>query len=236
MPCSQPTCVPVSARSWRSMSASVRRGSTASSCSRAVHPEPDRGRHGSFTCCRPPGRCGIAATTSAGSTGMWSKLAPAVGERVVDRVQHGCRSADRAALAHSLGAGRAAPMGVSRWMDLKFGQVRRGRQKVIHRSCRRRAGQIRRRGLLEERGAYPLGDAAAHLAVDNHRVDHDAAVLDHHVADAGARHRYRVDIDDRAVVALEKVPGGSKAPSPPGPGPTRRGPDASGGGRSGRAR
>ena len=55
---------------------------------------------------------------------------------------------------------------------------------------------------LVERAADPLGDATVHLALDDHRVDHDAAVVHHAVAQDADLGGDRVGLDDRRVHAV----------------------------------
>ena len=81
---------------------------------------------------------------------------------------------------------------------------------------------------LVERAADALGDAAVDLALDDHRVDHGAAVVDDAVAQDLDLGGDRVGLDDRRVHAVgEGRPGsGSRSPCPPGPAPRRRRPAA----------
>src|SRR3712207_2621990 len=53
--------------------------------------------------------------------------------------------------------------------------------------------------MLVERTADPLGDAAVHLAVDDHGVDDRAAVLDDDIAEDARVTRLGIDLDVRGV-------------------------------------
>ena len=115
-----------------------------------------------------------------------------VRQRVHDRVDHGRRGRDRAGLADPLHAER-----VRRWTASRSGRART-------RASRTRPGTrycvsdpvtgCRARRTWPPRTAprrCPERDAAVHLALDDHRVDHDAAVVDRHVAEDARSRRSR---------------------------------------------
>ena len=90
---------------------------------------------------------------------------------------------------------------LSTWWISMLGTVGGRRQQVVHERPREELAVVAVGRLLEQHGADRLGDAAADLALDDRRVDGQAAVLDHHVAldldDAGLD----VDLDEAAVRA-----------------------------------
>src|SRR3954453_24090477 len=99
-----------------------------------------------------------------------------VAQGVVHGVEDGGGGTDRDALPHSFGAGATEGARGLEVLDFDDRDLVGGRDEVVH---ERGAGGVA--GLvvgdrLVERGGDPLGDPAAHLAVDDARVDHDAAV------------------------------------------------------------
>ena len=70
------------------------------------------------------------------------------------------------------------------------------RQHVVeHRGGERLPLRVERHGLVQT-GADALRGAAAHLAVHDHRIDQNAAVLDHHVVQDLDQSGLRIDRDD----------------------------------------
>ena len=61
--------------------------------------------------------------------------------------------------------------------------------------------------VLAEGAADALRDATVHLALDDHRVDHGAAVLDHRVAEHVDLAGLRIDLDVGGVHGAREAPG-----------------------------
>ena len=97
--------------------------------------------------------------------------------------------------------------GVSRWSDLDVRHLGRvGDQEIDEVGVERIAVGVVLDPLVH-RAADALRDAAQHLALDDRRVDHVAAVVDADVFPDLHRAEVRIDLDDRAVDAIG--PGGA---------------------------
>ena len=142
-------------------------------------------------------------------------MTPSALERVGDRVHHRGRRADRAALADALEAPRCQ-RGRLDVAVLDGGHLGRRRQEVVEEGRRERVAVVVVHELLVQHAADALHHAAVDLALDDVRVDHDAAVLAHHVAEdrdfAGRRvDRDRADVtgvgehERRSLVATDDV-------------------------------
>ena len=146
----------------------------------------------------PPARA-IAASIRRGVIGDISNSTPQRPQRIVDRVGDGRRRRDRAALADALDA----EFGVRRQrlhvIDARRRHLGRTRQQIIGEGRGQRlAGRVERH-LLVQRGADALREAAADLAVDDHRIDQLAAVLDDDVVEDFDAADFGIDRDDRRV-------------------------------------
>ena len=113
-------------------------------------------------------------------------------QRIVDRIEDHGRRGDRAALAHALDA----ELGIGRRRlhveDADGRDLGRPGQQIVGEGRGERLAVCIERALLVERGADALRDAAQRLALDHHRVDQRAAILDDDIvedldlADAGS--------------------------------------------------
>ena len=91
-------------------------------------------------------------------------------------------------------------------LDPDRGHLRRARQPVVgegrsERLCRLVVGH-----LLVERGPDPLRGAAEDLAVHDHRIDEDPAILDDHVVEDLDPARLHVHLDDAGVTGVGERP------------------------------
>src|SRR5439155_5782142 len=77
---------------------------------------------------------------------------------------------------------------------------RRARQQIIRQGRGERLARLVEWHLLIERGTDPLGKAAKYLAIDHHRIDELAAVLDDRI----------VDDLDRADLGIDQHHGGMR--------------------------
>src|SRR5437764_4806706 len=84
-------------------------------------------------------------------------------------------------------------------LDLDARHLRRGRQQVVHERAREKLRLIVVGGALEQHRADALRDAAAHLALDDRRVDELPAVLYDDPTLDGDETSVDVDINDGAV-------------------------------------
>jgi len=84
-------------------------------------------------------------------------------------------------------------------LDLDRRRVGGRRHQVVHERRRQELPVLVVRGVLEQRLAEPLDDAAADLPLDDGRVDHPAAVLDDDVARNAHGTGLAVDLDDADV-------------------------------------
>ena len=85
--------------------------------------------------------------------------------------------------------------------------VARRRQQIILECGGQRIGVVVVLHPFEQRVADAVGDAALHLAVDDHRVDDVAAVVRHRVVQHGdaAGHRIDLDLDHMRAVAIGRL-------------------------------
>ena len=86
--------------------------------------------------------------------------------------------------------------------DANGGNFRSARHHVVCKRGRERLPLLVVGNLFIERRADALRDAALHLPVDDHRVDHGAAVLGHHVVEQLGHAALGVDRDDDRVRAI----------------------------------
>ena len=82
-----------------------------------------------------------------------------------------------------------------------------GRHQVVHQRGRQRLAVLVVRRLLVQRGADALHDAADGLALDDHRVDHGAAILGHDVVEHLDRTELRIDRDGHRVRGIAEHAG-----------------------------
>src|SRR6478672_6940301 len=127
-------------------------------------------------------------------------------ERIDDGVADRGRRADRTAFTAALDAERIA----WRWGFDKGGMKRRqvggARDTVIHEACGQKlAGVSVVDDMLPERLSDALGEAAMHLAFDNHRIDDHATIVDSVEVTKPHGSRVRVDNNDREVHCLRIV-------------------------------
>ena len=80
--------------------------------------------------------------------------------------------------------------GVIMWRHAHGGDLRVRTARGSRQRCGQRLSVLVERDLLIKRGADALRDAALHLAVDDHRIDHRAAILRDGVVE---------DLDDAGV-------------------------------------
>ena len=116
-------------------------------------------------------------------------------ERVLDRVHDRRGRHDHPALADAAEVDVGVVSDGLDVVDLDVRDVGRRRQQVVHERAGEELAVVAVRGVLEQHRPDPLRHAAADLALDDRRVDGDAAVLDHDVAldlhDARSRRRPR---------------------------------------------
>src|SRR4029077_7485080 len=137
-------------------------------------------------------------------------------QRVVDRRDDRRRWANSPSFAQALYAELRVRRRRLHVQDADVGHFGRTRQHVVeHRGGERLSLRVERNGLVQT-GTDALRGAAAHLAVYDHRIDQNAAVLDHHVVQDLDQSGLRIDRDDGgmggvaecAAVAVGAVPGG----------------------------
>src|SRR3546814_5337884 len=93
------------------------------------------------------------------------------------------QGADRARLPRALDAGRVARRRHREALDRDRGDILGPRHGILHEGRRQELAGFRVvDGLLHQRLAQPLADAAADLPFDEPRVDHPADVIDDDVA------------------------------------------------------
>ena len=119
-----------------------------------------------------------AARMRSGVKGWANTLAPKGPQRVVDGVHDGRRSAGRAGLARALGAEQQLPRRRLDMADLDVGHLGRHRHQVVGHRADQQLALGRVGAVLVERAADALHDAAAHLLVDQQRIDDAPAILD----------------------------------------------------------
>ena len=132
-------------------------------------------------------------------------LDPERGERVDDRIDQRRRRADRPGLARALEAERVGAARHDIVGELDRRQVVGARQAVIG----QRAGhELARFGIenamFEHRLAYPLRDAALHLAAQQQRVDDRAEIVDDEIAQDLDMPGLGVDLDLADMAAIGK--------------------------------
>ena len=135
-----------------------------------------------------------ASETRRGVSGVSLKLAPMLRKASADRIGDRRGRRDRAAFAEALDAVFGGERGRHHMRDAHRGNFRRARHHVVGERGGERLALLVVGDFLVKRGADALGDAALHLAVDDHRIDHGAAVLGHRV----------VENLDRAGVGLDR--------------------------------
>ena len=117
----------------------------------------------------------IARHTAAGVSGMsawrtWMRVEHGVDDR--RRRTHGGRLAD------ALRADRVVRRRRDRLAELPARALHRRRQEVVHERAAEVVAALVERHHLHQRHAHAVGEAAVHLALDDHRVDARAAVVD----------------------------------------------------------
>ena len=99
-------------------------------------------------------------------------------QRVDHRVDVRGGRADRGRLADALGADRVVRRRRHRLAQLEPRRLDRGRQQVVHEVRADAVAVLVERDQLHRRRAVALGEPAVDLALDDHRVDAHAAVVD----------------------------------------------------------
>ena len=99
-------------------------------------------------------------------------------QRVVDGVHDAARRAGGAGFARALGAELAVGGRRDDVADLDVRHLRRHRHEIVGHVAVEQLAALVIEAVLEQRGADALHHAAAHLLVDQLRIDHGAAVLD----------------------------------------------------------
>src|SRR5207248_9420750 len=113
----------------------------------------------------------------------------------------GWRAADRAGLADALDAERVARRAGLGAGKLEVGQDVGGRHGVVAEGAGDELALVVVDDLFAEGLGGALGDAAVALAVEQHRVDDGAAVVDGDEAPQGGPTGVRIDVDDGDVDA-----------------------------------
>ena len=101
-----------------------------------------------------------------------------VPQRVDDGVRDGGRGADRRRLPYALGAQRVVRGRRDRLRDLPGRSLHRGRDEVVHECTGQVVTKLVVGDLLVERGREAHRQPTVDLAIDDHRVDDIAAVVD----------------------------------------------------------
>src|SRR6185503_4860653 len=122
-------------------------------------------------------------------------------QRIDDSVYDRRRSSDRSRLAHPFYAQRIDRRRRLRSIELEPRNHRRLRQRVVHQRSGDELALFVVNDLLIHRLPERLDDAALHLAVDQHRVDHFPAVIDRNVAQKFYVARFAIDFDYSDVSA-----------------------------------
>ncbi len=91
--------------------------------------------------------------------------------------------------------------------DANAGNLRRARNKVVGEIGTRRLPVGAKAHLFVKRRPDALGDAAVDLAVDDHRIEENAAVLDDDVVEDVDRAGFGVDEDRSRVGGVAERPG-----------------------------
>ena len=104
-------------------------------------------------------------------------------QRILDRRYDHARRADRAAFRRALDAERVERRGRFHVMDIDARHDVGGRQQIIRESPGQRLAGLVEPHQLEQGRADAMDDAAADLALDHHRIDHAAAIMNHDVAE-----------------------------------------------------
>ena len=123
-------------------------------------------------------------------------------QRVDHRVDDRRRRADGGRLADALGAERVVGAGRDRLSQLEVGALERGRDEVVHERGVEAVALLVERDQLHQRDADALGQPAVDLAVDDHRVDPHAAIVDRDEAPDRHLGGVGVDVDDGDVRAV----------------------------------
>ena len=126
-----------------------------------------------------------ASCTRSGSSGMSMLRTPVSLIASITALTNAAGPADRRALADALGADRVVRAGRDDLVQLEAGRLPRGRQQVVHEVGADAVALGVEGDELHAGHGVGLGQAAHDLALDDHRVDPDAAVVDGD--DVGAR-------------------------------------------------
>jgi len=112
------------------------------------------------------------------------------------------RCAGGAGLARALGAKLAVGGGRDHMADLDVGHFHRHRHEIVGHVAVQQLAAVVIEAMLEQRGADALHHAAAHLFVDQLRIDDGAAVLDAPVLQQFDEARVGVDLE---IAGLDAV-------------------------------
>ncbi len=163
----------------------------------------------------------IAATIRRGDIGECNSSTPERPQRIVDRVGDRRRRRDGAAFADALDAEHRVGRGRFHVIEPRLGDFGRTGQQIIGERRRQRLSGAVERHFLVERGADALRQAAIDLAVDDHRIDQHAAVLDDDIVEQLDVAEIGIDRDgdgvggigEGAAVALRLVAGSDFQPA-----------------------
>src|SRR6185437_5462262 len=131
-----------------------------------------------------------------------------VAKCVGNGVDNGRRSRDRARFAAALDAERIGWTDRLDRLDLVRGQVVGARHAIVHEARRQELAVAVIVRAFEERLTDALGDAAVHLAFDDHRIDELAEVVDRGPTLDGYDAGLRIDLDLADVYARREGPVG----------------------------
>jgi hypothetical protein len=95
--------------------------------------------------------------------------------------------------------------------DLDGRDLHRRRDQIVHKRGGDELSLVVVNKLLVQRRGDPLSNTSAHLALDNHRVDHNPAVLRDHVAVYANVARLRVDLYHHPVRSVRERARGIEA-------------------------
>src|SRR5690606_19134194 len=95
---------------------------------------------------------------------------------IVDRAEQHRRRCDATAFAHPFGAELGVGRGRLEVIEADVGYFGRARHDIVGQRGGQRLAELVVRRFLVKRGADALGDTADALALDDHGIDHDAAV------------------------------------------------------------
>src|ERR1700757_1617571 len=132
-------------------------------------------------------------------------LDPDLGERVDGRIDQSRRGTDRASLAGALNAERVRAAWDNIVGELDRRQILGPRQAIIgQRAGEKLPGFWVENSAFEHCLAYSLRDAALHLSCEQQRVDHNAEIIDHQIAQNVDMPGIRLYLDLADMTAIGK--------------------------------